>query len=160
MAKSNDAIPAACAGCKGGVDRRTFLSAATLAAVAAVLDGCTNMTGPGTFNGSYGGPLTVKVANFSALSTVGGVARVDGGSGAPTALYRSGASTFVALALICTHQGYYPLQITSTGFFCPNHGSTFSRTGVLTGGQASSSLQQFSTSYDAVAGSVSINRPS
>ncbi|MFI5310446.1 MAG: ubiquinol-cytochrome c reductase iron-sulfur subunit [Gemmatimonadales bacterium] len=161
MSNPIESRPAGCAGCKAGVDRRTFLSAATLAAVAAALDGCMSLTGPGgSFSGTYGGPFTVAVASFAALGTVGGVARVDSGSGAPTALYRSGPSSFVALALICTHQGYYPLEITSSGFYCPNHGSTFSRAGAYTGGRATSALQQFSASYDATAGTVTINRPS
>ena len=72
--------PAPCIGCSRGVDRRTFLSAATLAAVAAALDGCSGLTAPGaTFSGSYGGPFTVTLANYGALSGVGGVARDGGG---------------------------------------------------------------------------------
>src|ERR1035437_9508755 len=104
MPEPTDSDPKACRGCKAGVDRRTFLSAATLVAVAAVLDGCTTLAGPGgSSGGSYGGPFTVTLASFGALATVGGTARMDNGSGAPTALYRSGASSFVALAMICTH---------------------------------------------------------
>src|ERR1017187_3455253 len=98
MPGPTDSVPTACIGCKGGVDRRTFLSTATLAAVAVVLDGCTSLTGSGGgFNGSYGGPFPVPLASYGALASVGGVARVDGGTGAPTALYRSGASSFVAM---------------------------------------------------------------
>jgi cytochrome b6-f complex iron-sulfur subunit len=161
MAGPTDSVPAACRGCKGGVDRRSFLSAATLAAVAAVLDGCSTLAGPSAgFNGSYGGPITVTLASYGALATVGGVARVDNGSGAPTALYRSGASSFVALAMVCTHQGYYPIEITSSGFYCPLHGSSYSRSGGPTGGFAQSNLQTFTTSYNAAAGTVTISRPS
>jgi Rieske Fe-S protein len=163
MAEPTDHVLAACRACKGGggVDRRAFLSAATLVAVAAVLEGCMNSTGPGGgFGGSYGGPFTVTLASFGALASVGGIARVDNGSGAPTALYRSGGSSFVALAMICTHQGYYPIDITSSGFFCPLHGSTYNRTGAPTGGFSVSNLQSFSTAYNASAGTVTVNRPS
>ncbi|MFI5244519.1 MAG: ubiquinol-cytochrome c reductase iron-sulfur subunit [Gemmatimonadales bacterium] len=155
-----DAMPKRCPGCSRGLGRREFLSAATLAAVAAALDACTSLTGPGGgWNGSYGGPFTVTLANFSALSAVGGVARVDNGSGAPTALYRSSSTTFVALAMVCTHTGYYPIDIVSSGFYCPVHGSSFSKTGGVTGGPAPSGLASFATSYNATAGTVTVNRP-
>jgi Rieske Fe-S protein len=101
----------------------------------------------------------VRLASYGALASVGGVARVDGGNGAPTALYRSGSSSFVALAMICTHQGYYPIEITSSGFYCPVHGSSYNRTGGPTGGFAQSNLQTFGTSYSASAGTVVISRP-
>lgn len=157
----DDATPKPCTGCARGLGRREFLSAATLAAVAVALDACTNLTGPGGgWNGSYGGPFTVTLANFTALTNVGGVARVDGGSGAPTALYRSSSTTFVALAMVCTHTGYYPIDIVSNGFYCPVHGSSFAKTGGVTGGPAPGALATFSTNYDAPTGTVTVNRPS
>jgi len=160
MTASSDATLSACSSCRGGIDRRTFLSAAVLAAVAAALDGCAApLDAGGQFNGAYGGPLTVTISHFSALSSVGGVARVDNGSGAPTALYRSGNASFVAVALVCTHAGYYPLDITSSGFYCPAHGSSFAKSGGVTGGVAPTALQGFTTTYDASAGTVTINRP-
>ncbi|MFI5231351.1 MAG: ubiquinol-cytochrome c reductase iron-sulfur subunit [Gemmatimonadales bacterium] len=136
-----------------------FLSAAAAAAVLAVLDGCT--TSPsGMFTGAFGGPFTVTVANFGALAMVGGVARVDSGTGAPTALYRSNASTFIALSMICPHAGFAPIDITSDGFHCPAHGSSFSKSGALLGGPAATGLTSFAAMYDAAAGTVTINRPS
>ncbi len=152
-------FPPGCGVCANRVDRRMFLSAAAAAAVLAVLEACT--TSPsGMFTGSYGGPFTVTVANFSALATVGGVARVDPGTGAPTALYRSDASTFIALSMICPHAGFAPIDITSTGFHCPAHGSTFAASGALIGGPAPTGLASFGATYDATAGTVAINRPS
>lgn len=157
---SEDTTPKACPGCTRGLDRRAFLSAATLAAVAVALDACTGLTGPGGgWNGSYGGPITVTLANFSALTTVGGVARVDGGSGAPTALYRSSSTSFVAVALVCPHAGYYPVEVISTGFYCPAHGSWFSKTGGVQSGPSPSGLTTFSATYDAAAGTVLVSRP-
>lgn len=155
-----DAKAKPCPGCTHALDRRTFLSAATMAAVVAALDACSGLTGPGGgFSGSYGGPFTVTLADFSALSAVGGVARVDGGSGAPTALYRSSTTTFVALAMICPHAGYSPIEIISTGFYCPVHGSSFSKTGGVQGGPSPSGLATFSTAYNASAGTVTVSRP-
>ncbi|MGH7656360.1 MAG: ubiquinol-cytochrome c reductase iron-sulfur subunit [Gemmatimonadaceae bacterium] len=148
-----------CAGCKHGVDRRTFISAAAAAAVLAVLDGCTTAPG-GMFSGAFGGPFTVTVANFSALANVGGVARVDGGTGAPTALYRSDTTTFVALSMICPHAGFAPIDITSTGFHCPAHGSAFAKSGALVNGPAPTGLAMFTATFDSTAGTVTIARPS
>lgn len=147
-----------CAACSHGVDRRTFLSAAAAAAVLAVLEGCTSPSG--MFTGAFGGPFTVTVANFSALANVGGVARVDPGTGAPTALYRSDTATFVALSMICPHAGFAPIDITSTGFHCPAHGSTFAKSGALVNGPAPTGLATFATTFDATAGTVAIDRPS
>jgi len=65
----------------------------------------------------------------------------------------------VALALVCTHAGYYPLEITANGFFCPLHGSSFSKSGGVTGGIAPTSLRRFATTYNGSAGTVTINRP-
>jgi cytochrome b6-f complex iron-sulfur subunit len=147
-----------CAACVRGVDRRTFLSVATSAAVLAVLEGCA--TAPdGVFSGSYGGPFTVTLANFSTLATVGSVARVDDGTGAPTALYRSGSSSFVALSMVCPHAGFAPIDITSGGFHCPLHGSSFSKSGALLGGPAVTGLTSFASTYDASGGTVTIDRP-
>jgi len=149
-----------CPGCCHGLDRRTFLSVAATAAVLTALDACSSLTSPGgSFNGSYGGPITVTLASFSALATVGGVARVDGGSGAPTALYRNSATSFVAVAMVCPHAGYYPIAIVSSGFYCGVHGSSFSKSGGLQGGPSPSGLAAFATSYDATAGTVTISRP-
>ena len=60
---------------------------------------------------------------------MGGVARVDGGSGTPVALVRTGAAAFTALSLVCTHEGT-TVNITGAGFLCPNHGARFSNVGV------------------------------
>ena len=142
------------------VSRRTFLSAATLAAVAAVLESCSGggggdgVTGPS----SGGGALTVTLSNFPQLATVGGIAKVDGGVGLPTALVRTGASTFVSLSMVCTHAGT-TIGINGSGFLCPNHGAVFSSTGANIGGQPTSSLQSFSNTFNATAGTVLISRP-
>jgi Rieske Fe-S protein len=158
MTESIGTVAGACAGCRGGIDRRTFLSVAATAAILAVLDGCTTAPG-GMFSGPYGGPFTVTIANFSALASVGGVARVDGGTGAPTALYRSTASTFIALSMVCPHAGFAPIDITSSGFHCPAHGSTFSASGALLGGPSPTGLATFTATFDQTAGTVTINRP-
>lgn len=146
-----------CAGCSASdVTRRQFVSAATLAAVAVVLDACTSVTSPGS-NGNSGGPITVKLTDFSALSAVGGIARVDSG-GTPTAVVRTGTSTFAAYSLVCPHQGT-TVSITSGSFTCPNHGARFNASGTWTGGQGTGNLQSYTATLDAAAGTVTVARP-
>ena len=154
----------ACANCSAasaartdGVDRRTFLSAATLAAVGALLQACTSSSA-GFFTGPSGGPLTVTLSNFPALATVGGIARVDNNVGAPTALVRTGASTFRGVTMVCTHQGATIDVIGATSFRCPNHGALFNAAGVNTGGQPTSNLATYSATFDGV-NTVTIARP-
>jgi cytochrome b6-f complex iron-sulfur subunit len=146
----------ACASC--AVSRRTFLSAATLAGVAAALDACSDVTGPGGGGSVGGGPFTVKLADFPSLASVGGVARVST-SGSPTALVRTGSTTFVAVSMVCTHQGT-TVTISNGTYICTNHGARYSATGTWQGGQVTSSLPTFGATYDASAGTVAIARPS
>ena len=140
------------------VGRREFLGAATLTALtllqSACGDGQIGGTGPGS---TSGGTLVVTVAQFAALASVGGVARVDGGRGTPVALVRTGAATFIALSLVCTHQGS-TVNIIGAGFLCPNHRARFSSTGVWQGGQVTTNLRSLPASFDAGAGTVSITR--
>jgi cytochrome b6-f complex iron-sulfur subunit len=152
---------AACAHCShgevAGLDRRTFLSAATLMAVSALLDACGGSKGVDFFTGPSGGALVVKLSDFPALASVGGLARVDNGSGAPTALVRTAASSFLGVTMVCTHQGA-TIDVTGTSFRCPNHGALFSSTGVWQGGQPTTSLATYTATFDGV-NTVTIARP-
>ncbi len=138
--------------------RRDFLGAAALTALAlletACGDGQIGGTGPST---PSGGALVVTLSQYATLANVGGAARVDGGSGTPVALVRTGAATFVALSLICPHE-HSTVGLNGSGFLCPNHGARFSSTGVWQGGQRTTNMRTLVSSYDAVAGTVTINR--
>lgn len=154
-------VPACAALCQAldarrGVSRRTFVSAATLAAVATMLEACGGASSTAPKTG--GGTIVVTLSSFSALSAVGGMARVDGGSGTPTALVRTGASTFVALSMVCTHEGT-TVNITGSGFLCPNHGAQYNSSGTWQGGQVTTSLKSFGTTFNSTAGTVTIDRP-
>jgi Rieske Fe-S protein len=98
--------------------------------------------------------MTIKLSDQPSLSNVGGVALVTIAS-SPFAIVRTGASTFVALSRICPHQGSTVNQ-TSSGFLCPNHGAQFSSTGTWVGGQPTSNLHSYATTYDATAGTITI----
>ncbi len=143
--------------CEGrGLTRRAFLSETSMAAVAAVL---ASACGNGVFGGALGPGgavnLTIDVNSFSALTPVGGVARVDGNSGTPVAVYHSAADTYLAYSMVCPHAGT-TINIQGSGFRCPNHGATFSKTGVWTGGQKTSNLYALNTTYDSTTGMLQI----
>ena len=75
--------------------------------------------------------------------------------GSPLAIVRTGTSTYVALSRICPHAGSTVNQ-SGSGFLCPNHGAQFSATGTWVGGQRTSNLRSYTTSYDAASGTLTI----
>lgn len=151
-----EVMPAACEGC--GLSRREFVGRSTLAAVAAMLasacggtiDGVTNPLDPA----AGGGSVTLNLADYPALANVGGIAKVSTG-GAPVAVVRQGASTFVAFSMSCPHAGT-TINISGAGFVCPNHGARFNAAGQWTGGQSTSALTSVPVTYDAAAGTLTL----
>ena len=135
------------------IGRRTFLVQSGLMAAAAALAACGTL---GDISApTLSGSATVNVNSNASLSTVGGVAMVTTG-GAQLAIVRTGTSSFVALSRVCPHQGGIVNQ-SGSGFQCPVHGATFNSTGTWIGGQRTSSLHSYSTSYDATTGILTIS---
>lgn len=151
-----EVMPAACEGC--GLSRREFVGRSTLAAVAAMLasacggtiDGVTNPFDPA----GGGAPLTINLGDYPALASVGGIAKVSTG-GAPVAVVRQGTATFVAFSMSCPHAGT-TVNISGSGFVCPNHGARFNAAGQWTGGQRTSGLTSVPVTYDAAAGTLTL----
>lgn len=147
-----------------GPGRRQFLTQAALGAMAAFLAACGDGEIAGVPNdGEIELPppvlptgFTIRIADFPALSSVGGIARVDGNTANPIAVSRTGATAFVALSMICPHAGYKPISIVSGGFRCPNHAARFDSTGNWTGGQRTRDLQSYPTVYNAGSGTLTI----
>ena len=151
LSDSMSVLARQCTGCVV-VDRRAFLAQTAMAGVAAFLAGCAgggDATGP-----SFTGPLTVSVADFAALATVGGIARVDGG-GSPVAAVRVGDTQYAAFSLICPHQGA-TVNISGSGFRCPQHGARFAADGSWVGGQSTSNLHSLTTQFDPATGMLTI----
>ena len=132
--------------------RRDFVASGALAAVGAFLAACGGDGGSPTSPGNAN--LTVTLANFPALATVGGIARVTT-SGTPVAVVRSDASTYRAYSLVCPHQGT-TVNISGSGFRCPNHGATFKANGAWTGGERTSGLFEFKVTSNTSAGTITI----
>jgi cytochrome b6-f complex iron-sulfur subunit len=133
------------------VTRRQFVVQGALASVAILLAGCASSDGP-TAPASVN--LTLTLSDYPALANVGGVAYVSA-SGNPLAVVRTGSDTFDAVSRICPHQGG-TVSSNGNGFTCPNHGARFSDSGTWEGGQQTSNLTSYPTSFDAGTGILTI----
>ena len=139
---------ASCPGCTS-IDRRSFLAQSTLAALGALLAGCSTATGPG----GSGLPLVVNLLEFPALGPVGGIARVDNGGGTPVAVVHASESSYLAFSLVCPHQGYLVTPNGST-FLCTGHGARFASDGHWIGGQPTGNLRSLPVAAGATAGTL------
>ena len=138
---------------RDGIGRRTFLAQSALLAAGALLAACAagDATDPGT---TLNSTTDIKVSDFPALASVGGIALVSI-SGNPMAIVRTGDASFVTLSRVCPHQGSI-INPNGSGFLCPGHGARFSATGQWQGGERTSNMRSYSTTYDAAAGTITI----
>lgn len=134
------------------IDRRKFVSLGVYAAAAAALAACAGASDGATAPGLLSG--TLKVSDYAALSSVGGVATTSI-NGSPVAIVRVSATSFITLSRVCPHQGS-TVNATSTGFKCPNHGALFDSTGIWVGGQPTTNMRSYTTTYDSAAGTLTI----
>lgn len=74
------------------------------------------------------GKVQVTLKSNPALKKVGGVIRIDDVQGRSIALIRSSAKTYVAVNLLCTHQGGDLVQ-TGNQWQCQVHQATFTLAG-------------------------------
>ncbi len=132
------------------VSRRQFVIAGSLAGVGILLAGCggSGSTAPTSVS------TTVTVSDYPTLANVGGVAYVTA-SGNALAVVRTGADTFDVVSRICPHQGG-TVNSNGNGFTCPVHGAIFSDAGVWEGGQPTSNLTSYTSTYDSSTGILTI----
>jgi cytochrome b6-f complex iron-sulfur subunit len=151
-----------CAGCAerasgaapaAGIGRRTFLAQSAILAAAAALAAC-GAGGDAVTSPILSGSATIKVSDYPALASVGGVALVNV-SGSPLAIVHTDASSYVALSRVCPHQGSI-VNFTGSGFLCPNHGAQFTETGTWVGGQRTSNLRSYPTTFDSTTDTLTI----
>lgn len=136
----------------GGMKRRDFVAYGAAALAMAALAACgggDSITSPSSVDST-----AFKLSDFPALANVGGVATTTIGR-TPIAIVRTGSSNFSAFSRICPHQGS-TINVTSTGFRCPNHGATFNSAGVWTGGERTGNLTSYPVAYDATAGTITV----
>ena len=138
---------------ENSIGRRTFLVQSGMLAALAALAACGGGTGATSPN--VPSNTTVTVSDYPALANVGGVAMINIGY-APVAIVRTGDSTFIALSRICPHQGG-TIGLYQGDFVCPVHGATFNLSGQWIGGQPTSNMHSYTTSYDASTGVLTIS---
>jgi Rieske Fe-S protein len=136
--------------CENCLNRRAFLAkSAAAAAAAALATGCGNgVFGPPLPSNSGGsipsGTVTITVSHFPDLATVNQLVQID----LERAVKRTGASSFLALSTICTHQGCDAAVNASNQVECPCHGSRFDSNGAVVNGPATQPLPVLSTQYN------------
>ncbi len=136
-----------------GIGRRTFLVQSGILAAMAALAAC-GATGDSTAP-TVPANSQINVGNYPTLANVGGVALVSLGS-APVAIVRISATSFIALSRVCPHQGGI-VNESNNRFVCPNHGATFDLNGNWIGGQPTSNMHQYATTYDAGSNTLTIS---
>ena len=148
--------------CERCVNRRDFLASAAgsvvLVAAAACGDGVVSGVAADVPRLPPNVPPTDKVsitvANFTALANVGILVKVS----TFFAAKRTGADTFDAFSMACTHEGCLT-DIVDGGqqFECPCHGSQFDNNGAVIRDPATRPLQKLATSYNPTTDVLTIN---
>jgi Rieske Fe-S protein len=128
------------------LNRREFLSRTVLAGAAAMLAACGGSGPTGVTNGPAS--ITVTLSDFPALGVVGGIAAVGTVRTSPVAVVRTGATSYLALSRVCTHQACI-INVVSNGFACPCHGSTYNSQGGVTNGPAPQALARLTATLSA-----------
>jgi Rieske Fe-S protein len=135
------------------IGRRAFVLQGAMLVAATALAAC-SAAGDATAPSIPSTGSTINIADYPSLATAGGVALVTVGN-APLAIVRVDASTFVALSRVCPHQGGI-VNRAGTGFQCPIHGAQFTQTGQWAGGQGTSNLHAYTTTYNTTANTLTI----
>ena len=147
------------AGCGTCITRRDFLGKVAVVAGAVIVAGCSvsDLTNVGT-GAIPGGTISFKSTDYAALATAGQPVEVKTSTGAASgiAVVRTGASTFLALSMACTHEGTKTF-ISGQTFDCPNHGARFNSTGAVTLGPANRALTQRTLAYDATTDTITVS---
>ncbi len=100
----------------------------------------------GKLSGQFSGNTVRVNLSGSALADVGGAVLVESVAGL-FLISRTGASTFVAIDAVCTHEGCTITGANADGYVCPCHGSRYNRNGQVLAGPAKASLRQFATTF-------------
>lgn len=139
--------------CEDCLSRRDFLATAAGAAGLIVLSGC----GDGTIGAPFPSLIVIAVADFPGLANVGQLVKV----GEVHAAKRTGAATFDAFSMRCTHQGCVIDIVSGQSFDCPCHRSRFANDGsVINGpntGESIGPLVKLTTSYDPATDQLTIS---
>ena len=145
--------------CEHCINRRQFLTSAAAGAAGLVaLSACGDGVVTGPFADELTQPVSIVVANFPGLATTGTLVRVPDNA---IVVARTGDSTFIALSMICTHQGCTTGLTPGNQLECPCHFSRFASDGsVINGpstGEGITPLRQYLTSYNQATDTLTIS---
>jgi len=135
----------------GLLGRRTFLTRAMLSAAALALAAC---GAGGETTAPFTGTASVNINDYPALANVGGVALVTL-NGSPVALVRNSTTSVLALSRVCPHQGG-TINTGGGGFICTRHGAQFNLTGQWVGGEPTSNMRSYATTFDPGTGALTV----
>jgi Rieske Fe-S protein len=128
------------------VDRRSLLTCAGVAACSVGLAACMHTNAARVVSPAVaGGALHLRIADQPELATVGGAIKLKpAGLGDTILLWRTGASTFSATSIACTHMGC-EVEVAEGGqsLACPCHGSQYNADGTVRHGPAGRALRQY-----------------
>lgn len=130
------------------MERRKFindLGQATAAfCAAACFAGCSKSDDNNAGPGNPGGGNARLTANLSSELSAVGNSKISGSVIVVRTTTGNVAGSFVALSLICTHQGCtIDYDGVATGFKCPCHGSQYNIQGAVTQGPALQALTKY-----------------
>lgn len=145
--------------CDRCVSRREFLGRASAGlALGVIAGGC----GDGDVSGiairrrpgeTPSETVTIVVADFPGLASEGTLVKVSDYFAAK----RSGAESFEAFSMVCTHEGCLTEIRNGQRFECPCHLSRFAADGSVINGPAERPLPALATSYDPATDVLTIN---
>ncbi len=101
------------------------------------------------------GQVEVTVKRVPGLRQVGSSVLLGNVKGVPTAVIRTGPSSYSALNLRCTHQGV-TVERMGDSWNCPAHGSQFAFAGGLERGPAQSPLASVKSAFNARRGVLTV----
>lgn len=149
----NAAHNSECNGCPV-LTRRQFVGRASFILAGLALVGCE----VGSPLRPLGSALSINVADFPALLSIGGAVRIMTDPKTPIALARTDIDQFEAFSLKCPHEGHVVnVNGGATPFGCPNHGAQFDVTGKWVGGQKTGNLTRYRTTFDESSGTITIS---
>ena len=129
------------------MERRDFLhdiSQATVAICAGSLIAACSKSSDNNVPAPPGGGNALVTANLNSELTSVGSSKISGSVIVIRTAAGNAAASFVALSLICTHQGCtVNYDSAASGFKCPCHGSEYNISGAVTQGPAPSALSKY-----------------
>jgi Rieske Fe-S protein len=130
-----------------GVTRRGALCALSLVSIG-IFSSAQSATAATGVKILPSGKVQVTLKSNPALRKVGGVVRIDDVKGRSIALVRTSAKAYVAVNLLCTHQGGELVQ-TGNQWQCQEHQATFTLAGKNLVGPALTALKRLPTKVTA-----------